>query len=207
MRPEFPRLYPILVPSRIGSGSLRELCNFAWELVAGGATLVQLREKHASAKEIVRLARELRRVLPVEVKIIVNDRADLAIAAQADGVHVGEDDVPPETARRIIGEDRVLGVSTHSPEQAEAADRSSADYIAIGPVFATISKENPEPVIGLAGVRQARARTQKALVAIGGMTLQNCRSVIDAGADSVAVISELLKEPRKTTTDFLRQMR
>jgi len=207
MRTEYPRLYPIVVPSRIGSGSLPEVSNFARELVAGGATLVQLREKNASAKQILRLTRELRRVLPVEVKIIVNDRADLAVAAQADGVHIGEDDIPPDAARRIIGEDRVLGVSTHSPEQAEVADRSSADYIAIGPVFATVSKENPDPVIGLVGVRQARARTQKSLVAIGGITLQNCRSAIDAGADSVAVISELLKEPRKTTADFLRQMR
>jgi thiamine-phosphate pyrophosphorylase len=202
-----PRLYPILVPSRIGNGALENVLNFARELVAGGATLLQLREKHLSAKEILRLARELRRTMPTEVKLIVNDRADLALAAQADGVHVGQDDIQPEAARRIIGPSRVLGVSTHCSEQVETADRTSADYLAIGPVFGTISKENLDPVIGLEGVRQARRLTRKALVAIGGITLQNCRSVIEAGADSVAVISELLGDPRKTTADFLRQMR
>jgi thiamine-phosphate pyrophosphorylase len=202
-----PHLYAILVPSRIGNGALENVLNFARELVAGGATLLQLREKHLSAQEILRLARELRRMMPAEVKLILNDRADLAVAAQADGVHVGRNDIPPESARRIIGPNRVLGVSTHSPEQVETADRTSADYVAIGPVFDTTSKENSSPVIGLEGVRQARRITGKPLVAIGGITLQTCRSVIEAGADSVAVISELLGEPRKTTADFLRQMR
>jgi thiamine-phosphate pyrophosphorylase len=207
MRTAFPRLYAIVVPSRIGSGSLPEVCEFARELVAGGATLIQLREKDASAKEILRLARELRRTLPIAAKLIVNDRADLAVAAQADGIHVGQDDIPPDAARRIIGTNRLLGVSTHSPEQVEIADGTSGDYVAIGPVFGTTSKENPDPVIGLEGVRLARTRTHKSLVAIGGVTLQNCRSVVEAGADSVAVISELLGDPCKTTADFLRQMR
>ncbi|HEX4664708.1 MAG TPA: thiamine phosphate synthase [Terriglobales bacterium] len=207
MRTAFPRLYAILVPSRIGSGSLPEVCEFARELIAGGATLIQLREKHASANQILRLARELRRMLPVGVKLIVNDRADLAVAAQADGIHIGQDDIPPDAVRRVIGSTRILGVSTHNPEQVETADHTSGDYVAIGPVFGTISKENPDPVTGLEGVRLARTRTQKPLVAIGGITLQNCRSVVEAGADSVAVISELLGDPRKTTADFLRQMR
>jgi len=207
MRTAFPRLYALLVPSRIGSSCIPEICQFARELVEGGATLIQLREKHASAKEILRLARELRRTLPINVDLIVNDRADLALAAQANGVHVGQDDISPDAARRIIGPNRVLGVSTHNPEQVETADRTSADYVAVGPVFSTISKEEPDPVIGLEGVRRARRITRKPLVAIGGVTLQNCRSIIEAGADSVAVISELLGDPRKTTADFLRQMR
>src|SRR5690348_13532171 len=154
------RLEAILVPSRIGSGTLAQSCEFACELVAGGATLLQLREKDASAKEILRLARELRRVLPNEVALILNDRADLALAAQADGVHVGQDDVPPEAARRIIGNRRILGVSTHNVEQVALAQETSANYLAVGPVFTTASKDKPDPTIGLDGVRQARARTR-----------------------------------------------
>ena len=202
-----PRLYPILVPARIGSGTLPEVIEFARQIVDGGATLIQLREKGASSREIVRMARELRRVLPDEVLLIVNDRADLAVAAGAHGVHLGQDDLPPEAARRIIGIDHLLGVSTHNPEQLRRASQSPADYLAIGPVFSTLSKENPDPMIGLEGIRTARALTQKPLVAIGGITLDNCLSVIAAGADSVAVISHLVPEPRKRTSDFLMKMR
>ena len=201
-----PRLYPILVPSRIGSGTLREICDFAREVIAGGATLLQIREKHASAKEIVRLARELRRILPSEATLIVNDRADLTLAAQADGVHIGQDDIPPEAARQIIGPRRMLGMSTHNSEQVDASARTSANYIAIGPIFATLSKQNPDPAVGVAGVREARTHTSKPLVAIGGITVQNCQSIIEAGADSVAVITELLQEPRKITAQFLLHM-
>jgi thiamine-phosphate pyrophosphorylase len=204
---QFLRLYPIVVPSQIGSGTLSEVCEFTIELCAGGATLIQVREKDARAKEILRLARELRRILPSSVRLIVNDRADLAVAAAADGVHIGQDDLPPESARKIIGPGRLLGLSTHNPEQIKVADQSSADYIAIGPVFATISKENPDPVIGIEGVRLARSLTSKPLVAIGGITLENCQDVITAGADAIAVIGDLLTNPRKRTADFLLQMR
>ncbi len=136
----------------------------------------------------------------------MNDRADLAVAAEFDGVHVGQDDLSPKGARKIIGPDLWLGVSTHNPSQVEEADQTTADYIAVGPVFATTSKERPDPVIGLDGVRQARAliRTGKSLVAIGGITRANCLSVIEAGADAVAVISDLLREPRKSAEEFLR---
>lgn len=201
-----PALYPILVPSRVGSGTLAETCEFARELIQGGATLLQLREKDASAKEILRLARELRRVIPSEVTLILNDRADLAIAAQANGVHVGQDDIPAEAVRRIIGRERILGVSTHNLEQLAVAQQTSANYLAIGPVFHTSSKDKPDPIIGLEGVRRARSHSQRPLVAIGGITLQNCQSVIHAGADSVAVISELLSDPRKVTAQFLLKM-
>jgi len=201
-----PRLYPILVPSRVGAGRLAESSEFALELVAGGASLLQLREKEASAKEILRLARELRRVLPKQVTLIVNDRADLAVAARADGVHLGQDDIAAGAARRIIGDQRILGVSTHNLEQVQWAQETSANYLAIGPVFHTISKDRPDPTIGLDGVRRARARTAKPLVAIGGITLENCRSVIEAGADAVAVIGELLRDPRKVTAQFLLKM-
>ena len=203
----FPSFYPILVPSRIGGGRIEEVSEFAQELAAGGARIIQLREKQASSREILRLARELRRVLANDVALVINDRADLAVAAGADGVHLGQDDLPPDAARKIIGQFRLLGVSTHNPEQLQATLQRSADYIAIGPVFATISKDNPDPVIGLEGVRHARSVTRKPLVAIGGITPENCRSVIEAGADSVAVIGAILEDPRKTTEQFLLQMR
>jgi thiamine-phosphate diphosphorylase len=146
------------------------------------------------------------------VRLIMNDRADLCLAAEFDGVHVGQDDLSPESVRRIIGwgtqgDVRWLGVSTHNPEQVREADQTSADYIAIGPVFATSSKANPDPVVGLEGVRRARELTRKPLVAIGGITRANALSVIEAGADSVAVISDLLRDPRKSAEEFLRILR
>jgi thiamine-phosphate pyrophosphorylase len=198
-----PRLYPIIVPSRIGAGSLDDLLHFARELVLGGATILQLREKHASAASVLRLGRELRRALPSTVKIVLNDRPDLALAAGLAGVHVGQGDLPPESARKIIGPEGWLGVSTHNPSQVEAADQTSANYVAIGPIFTTSSKDNPDPVLGLDGLRKARLLTSKPLVAIGGITLQNFRQVLEAGADSVAVIGELVSNPAKTTAQFL----
>jgi len=137
----------------------------------------------------------------------MNDRADLCLAAEFDGVHVGQEDLSPESVRGIIGPERWLGVSTHNPEQLREADLTCADYLAIGPVFTTSSKERPDPVVGLEGVRRARALTGKPLVAIGGITRANAASVIDAGADSVAVISDLLREPRKSAEEFFRVLR
>ena len=137
----------------------------------------------------------------------MNDRADLCLAADFNGVHVGQDDLLPESVRKIIGPDRWLGVSTHKAEQLCEADLTSADYLAIGPVFATSSKDKPDPVVGLEGVRRARGLTRKPLVAIGGITRANAASVIEAGADSVAVISDLLREPRKSAEEFLRILR
>jgi len=149
-------------------------------------------------------ARELKRWLPTSVRLIMNDRADLCLAAGFDGVHVGQDDLSPEGVRKVIGDSLWLGVSTHNPEQLTVADKTSADYLAIGPIFPTRSKANPDPVVGLDGVRRARALTRKPLVAIGGITRENCRSVIEAGADAVAVISDLIREPRKSAEEFFR---
>ncbi len=149
-------------------------------------------------------ARELRCRLGSSIKLIMNDRADLCLAAAFDGVHVGQDDLSPEGVRKVIGNRLWLGVSTHNPEQLSEGDKSTADYLAIGPVFSTRSKSNPDPVIGLEGVRRARALTRKPLVAIGGITRENCRSVIEAGADTVAVISDLIREPRKSAEEFFR---
>jgi thiamine-phosphate pyrophosphorylase len=174
------------------------------ELAAAGATLLQYRNKSGNAQRMLEDARELRARLGPTVQFIMNDCADLCLAAGFDGVHVGQDDLLPESARRIIGPTRWLGVSTHNPEQLAEADPTSADYLAIGPIFATASKANPDPVVGLEGIRRARELTRKPLVAIGGITRANARSVIDAGADSVAVISDLLRDPGKSAEEFLR---
>ena len=200
-----PRLYAILESSKFPD--TRSLCAFAEELAAGGLTLLQYRNKMGNVREMLEQAGGLKRHVANSVKLIMNDRADLCLAAGFDGVHVGQDDLSPESARRVIGDSLALGVSTHNSEQVKIADKSSADYIAIGPVFATSAKANPDPVVGLNGVRSARALTRKPLVAIGGITRANCLSVIEAGADSVAVISDLLLGPRKSAEEFFRILR
>jgi thiamine-phosphate pyrophosphorylase len=200
-----PRLYAILDASLFPDDAT--LLAAAQELAAGGVTLLQYRNKSGNARQMLEQARELKRLFGGSVKLIMNDRADLCLAAEFEGVHVGQDDLSPEGARKVIGPHLWLGVSTHNPQQVTKADKTSADYIAIGPVFATSSKANPDPVVGLDGVRQARALTRKPLVAIGGITRENCRSVIDAGADSVAVISDLVTAPRKSAEEFLRILR
>lgn len=176
----------------------------AQQLAAGGVTLLQYRNKSGNARQMLEQARQLKYRLGESVKLIMNDRADLCLAAGFDGVHLGQGDLSPDGARKVIGENLWLGISTHNAEQVMKADKTTADYIAIGPVFSTASKANPDPVTGLEGVRQARALTRKPLVAIGGITRANCRSVIEAGADSVAVISDLIRDPRKSAEEFLR---
>jgi thiamine-phosphate pyrophosphorylase len=187
--------------------TIEHLARFADELVAGGCTLLQYRSKTGNAPLMLEQARELKKHLGSSVRLIMNDRADLCLAADFDGVHVGQDDLLPVSARGIIGPSRWLGVSTHNPEQLREADLTSADYLAIGPVFATSSKDKPDPVVGIEGVRRARALTRKPLVAIGGITRANAASVIEAGADSVAVISDLLREPRNSAEEFFRILR
>jgi thiamine-phosphate pyrophosphorylase len=200
-----PRLYAIADASFFSDTAA--LCVYAEELLAGGVTLLQYRNKTGNARQILDQARELKRCIGTRAKLIMNDRADLCLAVGFDGVHVGQDDLSPEGARKVIGPKLWLGVSTHNPEQITVADRTSADYLAIGPVFSTSSKDKPDPVIGLESVRKARTLTRKPLVAIGGITRANCLSVIEAGADSVAVIADLLRDSRKSAEDFLRVLR
>jgi thiamine-phosphate pyrophosphorylase len=205
-----PRLYPIVDTACFQDGNA--VLNAAEEVARGGCTVLQYRNKSGNARQMLDHARELRAHLGASIKLIMNDRADLCLAADFDGVHLGQDDLSPESARLIIGLDlhgkaRWLGVSTHNAEQLAEADKTSADYVAIGPIFATGSKANPDPVVGLEGLRRVRKLTRKPLVAIGGITRANARSVIDAGADSVAVISDLLLEPRKSAEEFLRILR
>lgn len=205
-----PRFYPIL-----DAGCFPEpdaLLKAAEHLATAGARILQYRNKSGDAARMLIDARELRqRVLYSQsgdsLTLIMNDRADLCLAADFEGVHVGQDDLPPESVRKTVGPNRWLGLSTHNAAQVLEADKSSADYIAIGPIFGTASKANPDPVVGLRGIREARNLTSKPLVAIGGITRANCIDVIEAGADSVAVISDLILDPGKSAEEFLRILR
>jgi thiamine-phosphate pyrophosphorylase len=201
-----PPLYPILDASLLpeferGAYLVRVLC----ELEEAGVTLLQYRNKQNEA-HIPHDAKVMKIGATSAVKLIMNDHPDLAVSAGFDGVHVGQMDVSPDEARKIVGPEKIVGVSTHNRAQLVAADLMPVDYIAIGPVFATASKVNPDPVVGLEGVREARRLTAKPLAAIGGITLENARAVLHAGADSVAVISAMFgvgKDPAKIAKDFL----
>ena len=205
-----PHLYPILDAELLAARSIPLAC-VASELRAAGVTLLQYRDKNGSPQEILRACAVLRKAFASSpCRLILNDRADLAMLASFDGVHVGQGDLCPEDARRVVGPDRIVGISTHTYEQVRVADQSCADYIAIGPVFVTRTKRKPDPVVGLEGVRRARALTHKPLVAIGGLTRHNARSVSDAGANSIAVISALFADGQTVehvARDFLARLR
>ena len=201
-----PKLYPVTDARLSGLAHAEQVAR----LVAGGATLIQLREKHLAPREFYLEAEAALAVARgAGARLVINDRADIALALRADGVHLGQDDLPPEAARRLLGEEAVIGYSTHSLAQALEAARMPIDYVALGPVFATHTKENPDPVVGLEGLRRVRDAlpARLPLVAIGGITPERARAVLDAGADSVAVIGALLRQPEQITArarEFLR---
>jgi thiamine-phosphate pyrophosphorylase len=206
MTVELPKLYPITDRRRSGLSHAEQVAR----LCEGGARLVQLREKRLSAREFYAEAVEALRVARLfGARLIINDRADVALAVGADGVHVGQDDMPPGAVRALLGAGALVGFSTHGVGQASEAATLPVDYIAIGPAFATSSKENPDPVVGLEGVRRVREAVPLIpLVAIGGVTAENARSLLEAGADSVAVIGALLNtsdpaEITRRTRDLL----
>jgi thiamine-phosphate pyrophosphorylase len=205
-----PRLYAIADAAVLSAHGI-PVETFARELRDAGVELIQYRDKTGSPQQILEAAARIRAVLAGSTcRFILNDRADLAVLANADGVHVGQDDLSPADVRAVLGPDRLIGLSTHTDAQVRAAEQDAADYIAVGPVFATGTKLNPAPVIGLEGLRRARALTSRPLVAIGGITRDNARSVIDAGADSVAIISGLLipgETVAKVTRDILDILR
>lgn len=183
-----PKIYPITDVKVSGLSHAEQVARLA----AGGATLIQLREKNASlrafyedALEAMKIARRL------NVRVVINDRVDIAMAVEADGVHVGQEDLPPDQVRFLLGANRIVGVSTHSVKQAVEANRAPVDYIAIGPVFETNTKADPDAVVGLEAVAVIKRLISKPLVAIGGITLERAVSVLAAGADGVAVISDL----------------
>jgi thiamine-phosphate pyrophosphorylase len=199
----FPPLYAIVDPSlaRIPPVLIAE------KLADAGVRLIQLRDKKCGAGELLAKTRQLvAAVAHRGVKIIVNDRPDVAAIAGAGGVHVGQEDLPVEGARRICGVQRWVGLSTHNIEQLREAIGTSADYIAVGPIFPSSTKENPDPVVGVEFVRVARKMTDKPLVAIGGITLATAVDVWEAGADSVAVISDLMSaiDPAGVARDYLK---
>jgi thiamine-phosphate pyrophosphorylase len=204
-----PRLYVIVDKGTLDAHGVSAAV-FARELCAAGVRLAQYRDKVGSPQEVLRGARAVAEAFAgAEAALVLNDRADLA-ALLGWGVHVGQGDLSPADARRLVRKPALVGVSTHSEEQVRAADESDADYVAVGPVFATSTKPDAEPVVGLEGVRAARALTRKPLVAIGGITRENCRSVVDAGADSVAVIGGLFVPGMSVgavVEDFLQRMR
>ncbi len=191
---QLPKLYAI-TDTQLSNYTHAEIVRL---LLAGGATFIQLRDKEASAKELLDAARAcLALTRPASAKLIINDRVDVALTAGADGVHLGQDDLRVAEAREILGQEKIIGLSTHTLEQFHAAMRTSADYLAVGPVYETTTKENPSPTVGLELVAAAKALTDRPLVAIGGITVERARAVIEAGADSVAVISALYPWPKK----------
>lgn len=193
-RLNLPRVYPLTDVQMSGLSHAEQV----EQLSSGGATLVQLREKQMRAREFYEQAKAAVAVARrTGVTLIVNDRVDVALAANAHGVHLGQDDMPPDAARKLLGDEAIIGYSTHNIEQATKALTLPIDYVAIGPIFATSTKSDTSPVLGLDGLRAVRnAIGAVPLVAIGGISLANAREVIEAGADSVALISALLSDPR-----------
>jgi len=189
MRLVLPRLYVILDAALITFPE-REC---ALSLAEAGVRLLQYRNKSAPARRYLESSRELAESLrPRGVSFFVNDRPDVAALAGATGVHVGQEDLDVEQARRVLGQDKLVGVSTHNLEQFERAAASSADYIAVGPIYDTSTKANPDPVVGVDLLRRVRGLSDKPVVAIGGITLANARAVMSAGASAVAIITDLL---------------
>lgn len=186
---QLPKIYPITNVELAGVSHAEQIR----ALAEAGCRFAQIREKSAATRVIYE---EVLNALEIAnahgLKLIVNDRVDVAIAAKAHGVHLGQDDLPPAEARKLLGGDAIIGYSTHSVEQAVLASNMPIDYLAIGPVFATTTKENPDPVVGLDGIRQVRdAIGDLPLVAIGGIGINNLAEVLAAGAGSVAIVSDL----------------
>lgn len=200
-----PRLYVILDAGLI-RGPLQVV---ARQLMDAGVRLLQYRAKNIAAREMLETAERLTAMAHEQrVTFFVNDRPDVAWLAGADGVHLGQDDLGVEQARALVGKERWVGVSTHNLEQFEKAAGTSADYIAIGPIFETNSKANPDPVVGTEMIRRVRAFTKKPIVAIGGIRLERVAEVMEAGADSVAVISDIVAagDPAKRAERFLERL-
>lgn len=190
----FPsKLYPI-TDTRLSS---RTHADQLTQLAAGGARLVQVREKNLASRSFFEEAATAMEAARANgIKVIINDRVDIALCVGADGVHLGQDDLPPEAARELLGPDAIIGFSTHNSEQARRAVALPINYLAIGPIFTTKTKANPDEVVGLDGLRRVREVVGDfPLVAIGGITLENASAVVSAGADAVALISTLYQNP------------
>jgi thiamine-phosphate pyrophosphorylase len=200
-----PRLYVIL-DAGLMKGSIEDTTE---KLIDAGVLALQYRNKKGGAREVLEVARCLAGIArPWRVSFFVNDRADIAQLSGASGVHLGQEDLGVEQARTVMRTEGWIGVSTHNEAQFRAAAQTSADYIAVGPIFGTTTKENPDPVVGTELIRSVRAVTKKPIVAIGGITLERAAEVIEAGADSVAVISDILRaeDPAQRAGQFIRRL-
>lgn len=197
---QLPQIYPITDVSITKLSHLEQVK----QLITGGAKFIQLREKYASPKEFYESAKEVMDfVRNTEVKIIINDRIDIALAVKADGVHLGQDDLSPASAREILGEDAIIGFSTHDVAQAIDATQFPINYVAIGPIFDTTTKENPDATIGISGLKSIRSAIGDfPLVAIGGIDFENYHAVLENGADSVAIISSILKPANQISVNL-----
>ncbi|MGI8882714.1 MAG: thiamine phosphate synthase [Pyrinomonadaceae bacterium] len=197
---ELPKIYPI-TDERLSKISHTEQVE---KLIEAGARFIQLREKYASAREFYESAESALKIArKYNVKIIINDRVDIALALKADGVHLGQDDLPPAEARKILGEKAIIGFSTHNIEQAIAAVRLPIDYLAFGPIFATKTKEISDAVVDLEGLIKVREATGIfPLVAIGGICLENLPEIYKAGANSAAIISDLVSDAEKIGANY-----
>jgi thiamine-phosphate pyrophosphorylase len=196
------RLYAIVDPLDTG----RDPLDLARAMLAGGARLLQLRLKASATGALLATAERMRDLTAAAgATLIVNDRADVARACGADGVHLGQDDLPIEAARQVLGPAAIIGFSTHSETQLAAARARGADYLAFGPIYATTSKSKADPVLGCERLRAARALTTGPLVAIGGITAATAPAVLAAGADAVAVIGALVRAPdvERATAELL----
>ena len=202
-----PKLYPITDGQLSGLSHADQLVRLA----AGGVTLIQLREKYLPSETFYQEAEAaLLFARQLGVKVIINDRVDIALALHAGGVHLGQDDIPTEAARKLLGPAAIIGLSVHNAKQAKDATGLPIDYLAAGPIFRTRSKDNPDPFLGLDGLRDIRRTVGSIpLVAIGGINLENVRAVLEAGADSVAIIGALLSKPGEiegSTRSFLARV-
>jgi thiamine-phosphate pyrophosphorylase len=206
---KLPRYYPILdtaTLARLGVSPEDAAC----AMIAGGARIMQFRHKGHFERAVFEQAERVARMCKeAGAQFILDDRADYAALLDC-GVHLGQNDLPPAEARKIVGPSRMLGFSTHNASQLELANEEPADYLAVGPIFATASKENPDAVVGVKALRHLRGLTAKPLVAIGGINRDNARAVLDAGADAVAVIGDALcgvEELRKRTEEWIELAR
>lgn len=203
MRLSLPKIYPLTDTTISGLSHIEQVR----QLLAGGATLIQMREKHVAPKQFVADAAEACSLARAHgARLIVNDRVDIALAAGADGVHLGQDDLPVKAARSLLGDRAIIGFSTHNLEQVRAALELPIDYLAFGPVYVTTSKDRPDPVVGLEQLRQARILAGKLpIVAIGGINGANLGATLAAGADAVAIISAVLS-PGSDIAENLRNL-
>jgi thiamine-phosphate pyrophosphorylase len=201
---DLPKVYPITDRQLSGLSHADQVAR----LIEGGATLIQLRDKQAAPREFYREAAAALQVARAhKVRLIVNDRVDIALALKADGVHLGQTDIPVEAARRLLGKDAIIGLSTHNIEQAKRAMSLPVDYFACGPIFRTATKENPDTVAGLALLHEVRTiKGSLPVVAIGGIKLSNGLAVLRAGADSLAMIADLIAEPSSITENLSKML-